>query len=374
MQNLGKWLRLTFKLLVVTVVSFGLLELSLLVFNDSIFSDFLYVYDRDLGFRVRSHGIWGGVHSANRFGFNDRDYPLEREPATFRILILSDSFNWAGGLDANYTAILEERFEEESGDRRVEVINAGYSSTHTHEQLLLLRKFGLQYNPDLVILGFVAGNDFVSAQPWRKRIVYGGAFLDIDTRNDHYGEVFGQPLLLRSRLYAYLNERWIVYKHQREARREMERDQALVPGSPVPTVTLPTDFYLLLEFNRMQFAPHRNYILDSLASMQEILEEKKIQFIVAAFPDEFQVDPSLRKAVIDRYQLDPSHYRWNHAQLLLRDFCRQRGIEFHDFLPAFQQAQATGQRLYLPNDSHWNDAGNGLAARLLYEILSAKDL
>ena len=381
MKNIRKWLRLSFKILVATGISFVLLELLLLAFNDSIFGDFLYVYDRDLGFRVRSYGTWGGIHSVNRFGFNDRDYPLERKPDTLRILILSDSFNWAGGLNANYTSILEKRFEEEFGDRRVEIINAGYSSTHTYEQLLLLQKFGLQYNPDLVILGFVAGNDFVSAQPWRKRIVYGGAFLDIDTRSDNYWEVLGQPVLLKSRLYLYLKERLIIYKRQLEAEREMERDKSLAPESPVPTVTMPTDFYLLLEFNRMQFAklektaefaPHRQHILDSLAAMQESLKQKEIGFMVAVFPDEFQVDPSLRQAVIERYRMNPSKYRWNHAQTLLRDFCGQRGIEFHDFLPAFEQAHGAGQRLYLPNDSHWNDAGNGLAARLLYEILAAR--
>ena len=246
---------------------------------------------------------------------------------------------------------------------------------------MLLQKFGLQYNPDLVILGFVAGNDFVSAQPWRKRIVYGGAFLDIDTRSDRYWEVLGQPVLLKSRLYLYLKERWIVYKRQLEAKREMGLKTASPSESLVPTAPMATDSYLLLEFNRMQFAnlgktaefgPHRKHILDSLAAMQELLKRKEIQFIVAAFPDEFQVDPSLRKAVIERYRMDPSKYRWNHAQRLLSDFCARRGIEFHDFLPSFQQAHSAGQRLYLHNDSHWNGAGNALAARLLYEILAAR--
>ena len=193
--------------------------------------------------------------------------------------------------------------------------------------------------------------------------------------------MLGQPVLLKSRLYLYLKERLIIYKRQLEAEREMERDKSLAPESPVPTVTMPTDFYLLLEFNRMQFAklektaefaPHRQHILDSLAAMQESLKQKEIGFMVAVFPDEFQVDPSLRQAVIERYRMNPSKYRWNHAQTLLRDFCGQRGIEFHDFLPAFEQAHGAGQRLYLPNDSHWNDAGNGLAARLLYEILAAR--
>ena len=118
-----------------------------------------YEYDRDLGFRVRAH-----AHGTNRFGFNDRDYMLDKPDGTFRILIVSDSFGWAGGRDGNYTEILERLLVEHYGEGRIEVINSGYPMTDTGEQLAMLRKFGLQYDPDLVILGFFVGNDFVDAR------------------------------------------------------------------------------------------------------------------------------------------------------------------------------------------------------------------
>ena len=51
---------------------------------------------------------WGLGLTTNAFGFNDRDYPLERRPGTCRILVLGDSFSWAEGQRGNYTAILEE--------------------------------------------------------------------------------------------------------------------------------------------------------------------------------------------------------------------------------------------------------------------------
>jgi hypothetical protein len=54
--------------------------------------------------------------------------------------------------------------------------------THTGEQLALLKKYALQYKPDLVVLGFFCGNDILDADPHRKRIVIGGVSIDIDPR------------------------------------------------------------------------------------------------------------------------------------------------------------------------------------------------
>jgi hypothetical protein len=57
-----------------------------------------YEYDADLGFRVRPY-----TNDSNAFGFNDRDYPLQKPAGHFRIVVLGDSFSWAGGKDKNYT-------------------------------------------------------------------------------------------------------------------------------------------------------------------------------------------------------------------------------------------------------------------------------
>ena len=46
-----------------------------------------------------------------------------------------------------------------------------------------------------------------------------------------------------------------------------------------------------------------------------------------------------------------------------------QGIAFADLLPAFADAHARGQGLYVPNDTHWNRAGNRLAAVELADIV-----
>ncbi len=370
---------LTSKILLTILISFILLELLLLVFNDLVFRNSFYVYDPDLGFKVRPYVQWGN-NETNEFGFNDRDYPHQKEPGVYRILFLSDSFSWAGGLNDNYTTILEEKFEAEFGDRRIEVINAGYPGTHTGEQLQLLRKFGLQYNPDLVVLGIFVGNDFLDADPWRKRIVVGGTTTDIDTRRDREITLLGQLFVPQSRLYLFLKEQWNTFKYtQAQQQTEVQEFSPATPQAQPATVTKYSDQHLSTEFARMQvanwanaaaFQSHEEYIFEKLLAMRDLLAEKNIDFIVVAYPDEFQVDENLRQAVFDRYQVDDaSSYQWDRPQGLLWQFCVENNIEFYDMLPTFQEAQRSGERLYIPNDPHWNEAGNALAGQYLFEML-----
>ena len=72
-------------------ISFILLESLMIILEPYLFSGF-YQYNRDLGFKVRPY-----ANGTNRFGFNDRDYALQKKSNTFRILVVGDSFSWAGG-------------------------------------------------------------------------------------------------------------------------------------------------------------------------------------------------------------------------------------------------------------------------------------
>src|SRR5215813_15452488 len=160
-------------------------ELLMIVLEPYLFKG-LYEYDPDLGFRVRAYYPVDQGTVTNKFGFNDRDYPLQKTPGVYRILVVGDSFGWAGGQEGNYAALLERQLDNHYGYHRIDIINAGYPMTHTAEQLVMLKKYGLQYHPDLVILGFFVGNDFIDGNPNRKRIVVNDLYIDIDKRRETY--------------------------------------------------------------------------------------------------------------------------------------------------------------------------------------------
>jgi hypothetical protein len=347
------------------------LELMMIVFEPYLFKGFLE-YDPDLGFRMRPHYPSFDGTPTNQFGFNAREFPLQKAPGTFRIVVVGDSFGWAGGRDGNYTALLERMFEHRDGAHLVDVVNTGYPMTHTGEELAMLKKYGMQYNPDLVVLGFVE-NDFLEADPDRKRIIVNGLYIDISKRNEHI--VFGYPIIPQSRLLLFIEQKYKLYQEAKKVEKEAE-------GPQKPKATFSEDTYLQLVFAKMQFcntsaARAKNLqgnvdlIFQSISEMDALVKSRNAKLVVAIYPDEFQVSDSLRKAVFDKYKLRPEDYDLNLAQNLLKSFLESKGIPFIDLSDRFR-AEGQKRDLYLLRDTHWNSAGNQLAADMLFEFLDKR--
>jgi hypothetical protein len=336
---------------------------------DPVIGTGFFQYDRDLGFRVRAHSF-----GTNEFGFNDREYSLEKPDDRYRILMVSDSFGWTGGRDDNYTEILERLLAERYGENRVEVINSGYPMTHTGEQLGMLRKFGLQYAPDLVILGFFVGNDFIDSQRFRKRIVVNDAFFDIDPRDEWI--FFGYPIVTQSRLVHLIRQRAkLAAEYFRSGGSVMAGlDPAEVEG------TFSGMTFRKIEARRMQFSNLRKqekgafddeiaFVEENLTAMAELLNSRDVDFIVALFPDEYQVNLRLRRQLSDAFGLREVNYDLELPQRLIRKHMKTHQVPVIDLSQAFTERGAV-EDLYLLHNTHWNDAGRKLAAQVIFDGLT----
>ena len=355
---------------VLAVLVFVSIEVLMFLFEPWFFRG-LYMYDPDLGYKVRPN-----LKTTNRFGFNDRDYPLEKEPGTYRILFLGDSFCWAGGSDHNYTIALERMFNRHFGRHLVDVINAGYPMTWTREQRALLEKYGLQYKPDLVVLAFFAGNDFQDADPHRKRIVVNDTYFDIDRRDEVI--LFGRPLFIQSRLLSLIRQKIRIYRVMRTAGKEYR--ERLKRHKLMPMRGLfPKPTFLEIERNRLLFCHLPTYekggqdekidlVLSEVGKIKSLLDREEVEFMVMMIPDEFQVDHDLRDQVMETYDLDPSEYDEDLMQTVLAGYLDELGVEWLDLLPEFRDA-GREKRLYKLHDTHWNVKGNHLAAEILFRHL-----
>lgn len=366
-----------------TILPLFIVEILMIVLEPYL-SQGLYQYDPDLGFKIRPY-----ANGNNQFGFNDRDYPLKKDPGNYRILILSDSFNWAGGKEGNYTALLEKQFERYYQKPKVEVINAGYPGTHTGEQLTLLKKYALQYHPDLVVLGFFVGNDFIDADPDRKRIIVNDIYLDIDKRKEV--KIFGYPIINQSRLLLFIQQKYKIFQEAAKA-----KQQSVIPSSSpyqFQLVSNPSqaekspgilslETFLDTEKTRLDFCKRKdlqkgvwndniNYIFQSIDEMNKLLKQQNIQFIVAIYPDEFQVNPKLLNQLTQKYELNLKNYDSICMQNILIPHLKAQQIAYLDFLPRFQ-AEQKQRPLYLLQEPHWNTAGNQLAADILFNQLLEK--
>lgn len=111
------------------------------------------------GWFASPHGEFRAWVQINSHGLRDIEHSWDKQPGTFRILLLGDSYleavqvNWQDTLPH----LLEARLKE--AGYPVEVINAAAASWGTDNELLYFVSEGHRYEPDLVLLAFTTAND-----------------------------------------------------------------------------------------------------------------------------------------------------------------------------------------------------------------------
>ena len=83
----------------------------------------------------------------------------------FRVLVLGDSFTAAESVNYDKTAVYLAEKKLNIEGKNVELINAGVPSYSPILEYLWLREYGLELDPDLVILNFdlgdISGDNFL---------------------------------------------------------------------------------------------------------------------------------------------------------------------------------------------------------------------
>lgn len=127
----------------------------------------LFVEDPFLPHRLKPNSIIEGRaltgefdfrYEHNSLGFRDREIALHKPEGTFRILGLGDSFTYGIGVAREdlYLTRLERMLNAREGHHpRVEVVNAAIPRFFPEAERLLLEHYGIDLQPDLVLVAFV---------------------------------------------------------------------------------------------------------------------------------------------------------------------------------------------------------------------------
>lgn len=104
--------------------------------------------DADAGRRMR----------INHLGLWDREYAIPKPADVYRVVVLTGSIANDGAIpfDRRFHEVLERSLQGAAPDgRRVEVINVSCEGYNTVQQVRLLERVGLQYQPDFVVLAYM---------------------------------------------------------------------------------------------------------------------------------------------------------------------------------------------------------------------------
>jgi lysophospholipase L1-like esterase len=266
---------------------------------------------------------------ANSMGLRDRE-PGPKAPGTFRILGLGDSFafGWGVPVEACFLERLATLLDASRPGVTHDVLNAGIPGYGTYEAARRLESIAPAWPPDLVLLAFYEGNDYINnGEAPRRRAVVDGYLTDLDRRR-------AGILARHSALAALLGEQWERAREKRSFRASVEKTKAL------------------------------------LGRMRKALASRGVPLVVVFIPDQ---DPAayarpLLLRLTDRLQRGEDVFRQRGE---LAAFCQDEGIGFCRLSHRFEDDPGAALLRLSPDDTHFNAEGHRLAAEEIHAWLEA---
>ena len=327
----------------VIIVNLAVLEVGLRAVN-AVLPIFLFYTESYNRYRGQPGAPFYDTHF-NASGFNDVAHERSRPPGVVRrIVAIGDSFV-VGVVPyrANYLTLVERDLSVEAP---TEIIKLGIAATGPADYLAMLMNEGLAFGPDLVMAHVFVGNDL--EEPGRRLHEY------------------SYTLTLARALWRL--------------RGGGPATVAATAGGPASyddnQPTFARDRFLEIEVDRSWIyadAPRVNsavaHAVDRLREMRDASRRAGAAFCVVIIPDEAQVQRDLqrevRRAAGDGTQLD-----FESPNRALTGALTAEGIAVLDLLPAFERS-GSNTVLYKPLDTHWNLAGNRIAADTITAYLRA---
>jgi len=334
-----------------------MLEIALRIFAAFPTDSTLFVNDSDIGYRMRPNLAIGDNLRTNSLGFNDFEHTKHRREDSVRIGIIGDSFVFgAVPRDKNFTIVLQKFVDRAGVD--VEVLNMGIPAAGPQNYLAVLKNDAVLMNVDILCVVFFVGNDIIQSHPHFKTVIWIGS-----TR-----EVLQQPHLVGvSKEYFY------VYRAARSVTR-LIRER--IDKTPRESFTIAN--FLSIEYQRSEIykISESSYIRKSYTGAVSILKEiageaerLKKKFFVVLAPDELQISNELRLSLAEEYNMNMNNYDFEKPQRTIANELRKSGIPVVDILPSFQAVRQK-EALYIKQDTHWNEAGNRLVAKIIWSYLN----
>ena len=352
-----------------------------------------------------AEGWWVNIDAPDEFqtyvrinskGLRDREYPYEKPPGTYRILVLGDSFADAleVPLEDSFQEVLEARLNERL-DRPVEVINGGVWGYGNDQELLFYRLEGRKYRPDLVLLAFQPNSDVLENHRGMETRYMGREYKPFFVLGED-GElelvnfpfrVEPEPpprnLLERVKRFLAANSRAypVVGRYVKARLRGIAGWlQRVGVMDPVPGETvaggIPMGMYLYAEDYPPEWEEAWAVTKAIIAQLRREVEADGAQLAVVVLPDRHLVEGDYLAWALRTYPaMRDREWDLDKPNRIMRAFLEEQGIPYLEMVDEFRQrAEETGRPLYYPRDGHWNVEGHHLAGERIAEWLLDRSL
>jgi lysophospholipase L1-like esterase len=319
---------------------------------------------------------WVGFNSA---GFRDAEWPIAKPAGEFRIVVLGDSYVEAVQVPVadRFTEVLANDLKDQPAfaDRTVRVMNFGMSGYGTAQELLLLRDRVAVYQPDLVVLAFLSGNDLSdncrALRPHSQRPFFtlddGRLVLDDSFRDWVANENRLQTRLMYG-LADYSRIMQLLYRVRKNLHAKAEIARAMARRGDGPQ-ELGLDDQVYVKPSDLAWREAWDITEHLLLAVDEETRQlgAKLLVVTLSNPEQVHPDPSERKQFADRLGVENLDYPDTH----MAQFCRDHDIPVLTLAPLLRE-YAVANNVYLHGfentqlgRGHWNEAGHRLAGELI---------
>lgn len=278
----------------------------------------------EIEWRGEMEGVPPHVIRLNSKGWHDRDHGPKR-PGTKRILVLGDSF--VEGIHVEVDQLYHRQLERVLGEN-VECVALGRSGWGQLQELAVLQSEGWDYEPDMVLVEFLPGNDVRNNYPALER----------ESELDALRFSWFTPIQIdasQKRLLGLAEVARRLDSVMRRALGKRDVDFGVFDANPSPVW-------------KAAWAESESLF----RQLRDACNARGIKLGVVVFPTAMEIsaqggDPAL------------AHYAVPARRLAA--FCAAEGIHLVDLAPAFAEVGEV-ERFFIPGDGHWTAAGHAFAA------------
>lgn len=305
--------------------------------------------------------------SVNAFGLRGP----ELDPASSggpRLLVIGDSFTFGIGVEAEETFVAQVKEELREVAPGLETFNGGVPGFSPLEELSWLKTYGLQLNPDVVVIAIFLGNDIIEATKWGRSpieeggIGAGGQLLFASTNsvpetggatgthlwlfhNSHLVRLVSRFAPTGVRRLLGFGESWVTNGMRRAFRSHNPSDPLTQEG---------------MAANR-----------EALTELAELAREESFRLAALVIPSDMQLDQDRWNIGMMLAKWDPEDYDFDpqYPGRFFGDLLAELDIPMVDLSPIIKENLYEDEPLYYVYDPHWTPAGHRLAAGALAELL-----
>lgn len=317
--------------------------------------------------------VRGSIGVSNSQGFRDRERTLQRTSAAPRILAVGDSFTWGAGVsyDEAFVTLVEQALQ--AAVPGTEVMNLGVPAWGPDEELHLLRTYGIQFNPDLVLLNVFVGNDIQNKRGDDMNrpdiLIVGGHSYYVHRNGNWVHDVLGPD-----RWYLYHDMRYLIVRARAALLKVVERatgqdDRRTNAASDMPPLVSRRQYLQAIHersdiYRKVStpfFEYHWKLTQATFSEIHQLLSGRGIRLVIVLLPEHVQIDRDLQEEYLAAFHQSPEDYDFLQPQRLLREWCAQNQVASLDLLQSFGSQQSPSD-LYFTNDFHFSVKGHALAA------------